>query len=387
MPNRHVPSLDGVRGVAILMVLLIHLELFRAVPGTSTTMLHVRDLFWAGWRGVDLFFVLSGFLITGILLDAIGTRRYFYTFYMRRVLRIFPLYYFALIVAFAATLMIVPRLRISIPRDSLPTWWGWFSYLFYFQNWRLPDALLGHFWSLGVEEQFYLMWPICVYCLSRRQLLRLCAVAFGVCFGVRFLLVQQNPYGSALLMTNTFARMDTLLVGAFCALAVRDPRLLNRVRPMLPYIAIISSCGMVAIDFVAHEIRSRAYYTQSFGYSLLALGFGTLVLWAYLHAGTGTILDKSLQQVWLRKLGKYSYGIYVYHHPVFLVGSAVFTGVKVAGHDVIPSIPYCVGIVAASVLVARASYAILERPFLEMKRRFEPRERIPLEVIVAHDGR
>lgn len=372
MSRSQVSSLDGVRGIAIVMVLAIHLELFRAVPGSSSLMLHIRDLFWAGWSGVDLFFVLSGFLITGILLDAIGGKRYFQTFYMRRVLRIFPLYYFAVTAALLARLVILPRLHISVEPKMLPTTLGWFSYLFYFQNWRLPDALLGHFWSLGVEEQFYLIWPLCVFSLSRAALLRVCIGTFFSCLALRFFLVQLNPAGSPLIMSNTFTRMDTLLVGAFCALVVRDSSLLTRIRPLLSVVAIFSFSGMLAIDYVAKEIRSRAYYTQSVGYSLLALGYGALVLWAYLQNGARTPLDRFLQQDWLRAFGKYSYGIYVYHHPVFLVGAILFTGVKLAGHDVIPSVPYCVALVAASFCVARISYELFEKRFLNMKKRFEP---------------
>ena len=375
MAKSHVSSLDGVRGIAILLVLLIHLELFRAVPGTSSFMLHVRDLFWTGWVGVDLFFVLSGFLITGILLDAVGRPRYFYNFYARRVLRIFPLYYFTLTIAFASALLIVPRLHLALPAGALPTRFGWFSYLFYFQNWRLPDSLLGHFWSLGVEEQFYLMWPICVYCLSRRSLVRLCATVFIACLVGRLLTVHYYP-GSPLLMQNTFARVDTLLVGGFCAIAVRDNRLMSRICPALPFIATASLAGMIAIDYVAHEIRTRSYYTQSFGYSLLALGFGAFVLWAYLHNDSGSKLDRFLRQNWLRSFGKYSYGIYVYHHPIFLVGTVLFTGVKIGGYQIIPSVPYCICLIAISFIVARISYAVLETPFLNMKRFFEAKERI-----------
>src|SRR5438045_1629633 len=117
MSKQQITSLDGVRGIAILMVLLIHLEFFHAVPGTSSLMGHVRDLFWAGWSGVDLFFVLSGFLITGILLDATGAKHYFYSFYMRRVLRIFPLYYFVVVVALIAATTVIPRLPVAVPHD------------------------------------------------------------------------------------------------------------------------------------------------------------------------------------------------------------------------------------------------------------------------------
>jgi peptidoglycan/LPS O-acetylase OafA/YrhL len=353
------------------MVLLVHLEVYRAVPGSSAVMRYVHDLFWAGWAGVDLFFVLSGFLITGILLDAVGTERYFYSFYMRRVLRIFPLYYLMVTATLLATLIILPHLPVRLPEGYLPTPRGWLSYLFYLQNWRYSDRILSHFWSLGVEEQFYMLWPFCVCFLSRRHLLALCGSAFFACLATRFLLVQHHLY-VPFIQQVTVTRMDTLLLGGFCAIAVRDVRLLTLVRRLLPAIALFSFAGMFAIDVIAREIHTRKYYTQSFGYSFLALGFAAFVLWAYLQNERGTPLDRFLQQGWLRSFGKYSYGIYVYHLSFLIAGGFLFARVSIHGMRVIPSVPYCVGIVAASFIVARLSYAIFEKRFLNMKKRFEP---------------
>ena len=144
---------------------------------------------------------------------------------------------------------------------------------------------------------------------------------------------------------------------------------------------------MIVIDYVAHEIRSRSYYTQAIGYSLLALGYATLVLSAYLQNGAGSILDRFFQQKWLRSFGKYSYGIYVYHHPVLLMGSLLFARVQVWGYDVVPSVPYCIFIVAVSFGVAWISYRILEKPFLNMKARFDPGVRSMADSVVAPASR
>ena len=157
-----------------------------------------------------------------------------------------------------------------------------------------------------------------------------------------------------------------------CAIAVRDVRLLTLVRRLLPAIALFSFAGMFAIDVIAREIHTRKYYTQSFGYSFLALGFAAFVLWAYLQNERGTPLDRFLRQGWLRSFGKYSYGIYVYHLSFLIAGGFLFARVSIHGMRVIPSVPYCVGIVAASFIVARLSYAIFEKRFLNMKKRFEP---------------
>jgi peptidoglycan/LPS O-acetylase OafA/YrhL len=222
-----------------------------------------------------------------------------------------------------------------------------------------------------VEEQFYLLWPLCVCYLSRRQLLRICVFAFFVCLAIRFFLVQHDP-GPPLIERMTITRMDTLLVGAFCAIVVRDPDLLRQIRRWLPGVALFSFLGMFMIDFVAHEIRSRTHYTQSFGYSFLALGFGAFVLWGYLQNERGTALDLFLQQGWLRSFVKYSYGIYVYHLPLFIAGEYLFARKHVLPMVAFPSAAYCVGMVALSFGVARLSYALFEQRFLNMKRRFEP---------------
>ncbi len=154
-PAKHVDSLDGVRGIAILMVLMIHLQVAHALPTDSLVMHRVAAVMWAGWSGVDLFFTLSGFLITGILLrtkDAVNRGR---SFYMRRFLRILPLYYLAVLAAMFASKLFSGHVWLdrASPHGAI----AWLSYLFYYQNWWMPlkqpnAELLGHFWSLGVEE-------------------------------------------------------------------------------------------------------------------------------------------------------------------------------------------------------------------------------------------
>src|SRR5262245_30496387 len=175
--NSHIPALDGLRGLAILLVLLVHTYypaggIARHQSTLDRACLHVCGL---GWCGVDLFFALSGFLITGILLQAKGGEDALRNFYLRRALRIFPLYY----------LVVLARLFILPGRAFDP--WESTSYLLYFSNfWRSAhlavtpfDNFVGPTWSLAVEEQFYLLWPLLVFLLSRRSLLILCVVLLG----------------------------------------------------------------------------------------------------------------------------------------------------------------------------------------------------------------
>jgi peptidoglycan/LPS O-acetylase OafA/YrhL len=173
-----LPTLDGLRGVAILLVLLSHLTLYSEMSTTTLLDRAYQRATLAGWVGVDLFFVLSGFLITGILLDLKGSSRFFRTFYARRVLRIFPLYYAFLAIFYIA----LPQLLSSkdqVLRLLADQKWYWL----YLQNlqmardgWPVPKYL-AHFWSLAVEEQFYLIWPLGVLKYGRRGLIAVCLTA------------------------------------------------------------------------------------------------------------------------------------------------------------------------------------------------------------------
>ena len=161
--RQHLPVLDGLRTLAILLVMLFHFFQARPLPA-APVIRELTKLTALGQTGVDLFFVLSGFLITGILLDARGKQNALKVFYFRRVLRIFPLYYAYLIVAF----LVLPAFHAASHVTYSNQWWFWF----YCQNIQatfaasFPTTGPGHFWSLAVEEHFYLIWPFIVLRLS-----------------------------------------------------------------------------------------------------------------------------------------------------------------------------------------------------------------------------
>src|ERR1700722_19675697 len=188
----HIPALDGIRGAAILLVLIYHL--FWSNPVTGSRFLgFLQQIRGTTYCGVNLFFALSGFLITGILLDTLDRPRYFQMFYARRSLRIFPLYFGFLLVL----LLLTRPLHFS--------WSGWqYFYLTYTANlalWRthIPLQLsffnITHFWSLQVEEQFYLLWPFVVYRLRRPETLaRLSLISCAVILCVRIFLVAMRSH-------------------------------------------------------------------------------------------------------------------------------------------------------------------------------------------------
>jgi peptidoglycan/LPS O-acetylase OafA/YrhL len=222
--NRRIPALDGVRGKAILLVLFFHLNLLRSLALSNPVDGFASKMFAGGWCGVDLFFVLSGYLITRILYETKESEGYFRNFYFRRILRVFPLYYGLLLLTF----VVIPNLPSGlIPAEKLEKWarvetnplWFWF-YLNNFAtliagNWG--HGILDVTWSLAIEEQFYVMWPWVVYKLNRGKLLQLCLAVFLTAFVIRMTLTIGgiNPIS---IYVFTPGRFDSIMAGAFVAL-------------------------------------------------------------------------------------------------------------------------------------------------------------------------
>ena len=219
----HVPALDGLRGLAILMVFLHHTVVF-----PDTGFVFGRNFVQFGRLGVDLFFCLSGFLITGILLAAKGDQYYFRNFYARRALRIFPLYYtylalyWLLVVHFQ--LLKFGSEKISIAAHDLH--WAWFygTNILIAKYRHFTTASFGHFWTLAIEEQFYFVWPFLIFWLSRRKIL---GVAIAVVFGSLLLRVALQAQGipEVVIRTSTLCRLDTFALGGVAALALESENL------------------------------------------------------------------------------------------------------------------------------------------------------------------
>src|SRR6266567_1195509 len=219
----HYLALDGFRGLAILLVFLVHLD--GAVSHLKDSWVGTVLILGAswGWMGVDMFFVLSGFLITGILIGSVNDRRYFRNFYIRRSLRIFPLFYGV----FLLLLLLTPVLHFEWHPVHI-------IYLFYCQNIVTtfngaagvlrPFVDLGHFWSLAVEEQYYMIWPLIVWLLrDERKIMRLCLLLIGCSIVLRIALISLLPSNLALnfIYKELPTHWDGLLLGSWLALAMR----------------------------------------------------------------------------------------------------------------------------------------------------------------------
>ena len=227
--SARVPELDGIRGIAILLVLATHFGYPAAGPGLFRNMLSL------GWVGVDLFFVLSGFLITGILLATKGRANYFQRFYLRRLFRILPIYYAFLILIFHG----LPFLGRSVTGAGEAWYW------LYIANWRNGSSpYLQHFWSLAIEEQFYLGWPLLVHLCSRRSSKLVCVSIVLLSPVVRFLAFQMgvSPFT---VYEVTPLRLDGLAFGALLALA--DGAELRRARRWVPAACAAAILGLISV--------------------------------------------------------------------------------------------------------------------------------------------
>jgi peptidoglycan/LPS O-acetylase OafA/YrhL len=357
--QHHLKSLDGVRGLAILMVALSHG--FESQARDKPIIIRLIDfLLYNGKYGVDLFFVLSGFLITGILIDTRDDPKYFRSFLARRALRILPLYYGVLLILCAVT----------VPLDL--HWNGMLPLLFlYLQNLRpfaindlslSPHIALYHFWSLAVEEQFYLFWPLVEFWLRGGKALFQAALlgsAFALVLRIT-LLVHGAPWLVTHMSTPT--RADTLLIGALLAIVYRSTYW-SRLQRFAPAVFLVFIPGLIMPGVL---IPIGLIGVQE---TITAICFAALIAWSLKPA---SMAKRLFEHSPLRFLGKYSYGIYVFH---VIVLSALQPFLRshllAATHNKLISVAGS-GIVCllVSIPVAYLSFNFYEKPFLRLKRFF-----------------
>jgi peptidoglycan/LPS O-acetylase OafA/YrhL len=366
----HVPALDGIRGLAILLVLMNHLWSWNAHSGRwlVDVLGEIRGL---SWVGVNLFFALSGFLITGILMNTLSSRSFFKTFYARRVLRIFPLYYGFLLLL----------LLLTIPLHF--TWNGWqYFYLTYTANlalWLNKPLLIGHFrigqfWSLQVEEQFYLLWPFIVYrAKTISRLIRLSLITCAVVFLIRIVLVvfkmSYSPSGQYLPYSATFACCDNLVYGCLLALLLRT----HWREKVLSYsgLIFIVCASPVLLERVIHHgsLWTNTFFLPTIGFSLIGIGSASLIA---MSLRAGSFAQRAFSLPVLRFFGKYSYGIYIVHYSVEgLLGMSPYSFFFKHLHIKSISGLLSAGLVfGVSILLAVLSYHLYEIHFLKLKRYF-----------------
>ncbi len=351
----HYPALDGLRGLAILLVVVYHNFGF-------------INVFFFGWLGVDLFFVLSGFLITDILLKTVGKKGYLKNFYIRRVLRIFPLYYLCLILF----LIVLPKtnLQLDVQYYIDHQVWLWTyleNWIYTFQSPGHTNAL-NHLWSLAVEEQFYLLWPLAILLIRKpRLLLIFISLVLVAVLGLRLLVWMNHISDLAYFNLYTFTRIDGICIGCMIALLQRvNSNFLQRNKAMI----VLFFAGLnFGFFFVNRRYQFTFPYLALVGYTTFAMMFGLLVNEAVTRQ---TKLINLLFNIPLLKFfGKISYGFYVFHWPVYLLLSP-YLSPSMSRFINGSLLQFLVSVIAtlAAIAISWLSYQYYEKYFLKLKDKF-----------------
>jgi peptidoglycan/LPS O-acetylase OafA/YrhL len=365
-PKGHIPALDGLRGLAVAAVFALHYHP-DAQLGPPALRFIDRAAF-LGWAGVSMFFALSGFLITGILWDSLGRPHWWRNFYIRRSLRIFPLYYLVLVAVTVVALAIGSSWKVTAKigiyfeyLTDIPWLWRQMS------GFPLQAALV-HFWSLAVEEQFYLIWPflLLAFAKNRKGALKLCAFVWLASLAFRLVAVE---LGWSWIWPHHFllSRAGELCAGSFLALALRDnPSSVTRVQRLARWSFFVSLAILIALVIVLPDLSLMDPRWSSLGVAVFSVFFSALIALC-LEPG---IMRALFENAVLRWLGKISYGVYVYHllfYGVFqrLVGLIAPRAGPLQAAFLLVAVSAC-----GTLMIASLSFYTFERAFLSLKERF-----------------
>jgi peptidoglycan/LPS O-acetylase OafA/YrhL len=356
--GERILQLNGMRALAIGLVLVTHFWMY---PDGQTLL---NRLAAAGWLGVQLSFVLSGFLITKLLWRARAEPRYYLNFYARRSLRIFPLYYLLLTLVFFGLAFFV-----TIPQTLDDTSWMYWLYLSNFaiasDGWEL--FLTDVTWSLAVEEQFYLVWPLLIRYFSRSGMVRFCVAVILLAPLARTILWSPDHWMWVHMMMPL--RADAFAVGALIALIPPE-----RLQPHARRVFLLF--GGTALVLVLSGNFSRAsMFASTLGYSLIAIA-----------AGAGLLLGmQSRIFAWppFVRMGTVSYGIYLLHPLCLMVTSTLLASAGFGARDLTGSILQVVLTAAAAIAAGAASYYLFESRVMKLKRYFE---RSPPQTLRDQEG-
>lgn len=343
---KHIPQLDALRGVAVLTVMLYHgLDLAPHLP--------LKPVFGTGYVGVDLFFVLSGFLITGILVRTKDSAGYFLNFYSRRALRIWPLYYALLIFTFALLPAVQPQLKAAIFGRSHP----WQAFPFFLQNLTVNGEAFDTLrvtWSLAIEEQFYLVWPVIVFLAPPRILKPLAIAAVFLSMAMRWS-VQYGLIPPVIIYTNTLTRLDGLALGALLAVWIPEAS-----KATVKLAALFTLAPALPLT-IAMGWRRAGHWSF---YALVSLCFACVLCLAIQ-------IDAFSKLRFLKYTGKISYALYLVHVPVFVfAGLPLFRRMRIFRASAAGDAMLLLSALAVCYVLATGSWNFFESKFLRLKERF-----------------
>lgn len=361
--KKRIPQLDGLRGIAILMVICYHY-----FPNVL--------LFNFGWTGVDLFFVLSGFLITGRLIPFLDDKKLLAKFYRNRFLRIVPLYVGFLIIFFSIWFLFSGPNNVAAYPFYTDHWWNYFLFI---QNWSYFATLsegkthLLHLWSVAVEEQIYLLFPLFLFSLNKnvttifKATLMLCIV-IPIC-RVIWVALHLNDDNYINLFYNTFFRLEAFLAGAIIYFLYYEIIRVRNFDSIIKWVSILSAIILVIKIVITGDAEKTNMFTATIGYTLIALLYGGFLMLTLVKESK--LLNYFTSLRFMRFTGKISYGLYIIHWPLFLFGFGVvnkifsFLNMSVSEQtihavNILISLP-------ASYLVSFLSFKYYESYFLKKK--------------------
>ena len=365
--RKRIPALDGLRGVAILMVFFRHYAGGMSQTASSTGLRLIGHILNFGWSGVDLFFVLSGFLITGILFDTAGRPAYYKNFYVRRVLRIFPPYYLLAI----AYLILTPTLAAH--------WrWGHLTFLMYLGYpaaliWPSlsavsPSVHITHLWSICAEEQFYVTWPWAVRRLrNAAAVLRACLVLGGVALALRVAICATKWVDVTWTHDFLGCRMDSLAVGAAIAILMRGAGR-ERIMRSAKWVFAITAPLVVALCVISKTTDHGAIPIATFGFTMIAVMYGAVLLLALQQ---DNFFARVLSTPVLRMFGRYSYAMYLFDFPLTVFLSPKREYFIAWTHSfAIGSLAFLLFALLFNLAAAAASFHFVEAPIQRLKPKF-----------------
>jgi peptidoglycan/LPS O-acetylase OafA/YrhL len=370
MENR-MRELDGLRGVAIILVMTGHIAKRAMFFSKHEVLRFITDLTFIGWVGVDIFFALSGFLITSILLRTRQDEHYFRNFYARRALRIFPLYFVFLLVFVLLSRQLDPGFHAQLPQ-LLP------YFLTYLQNWIILEKgalslYLFVTWSLAIEEQFYLIWPAVVYFARREILARICygILILSIAGRIACVLAWSDQFDAGrFIYYNTFTRFEELVFGALLAIALTHPTGRERLQKIsLPvFLASLSAfIGISAWSFPYLSPVSTGALALS-AYTLAGL-FTTALIAVFITHPERSLLRRVFQNKALGFFGKYSYSMYLLHLPILINLVDPFWDARIRGWKMY--LGFILLTYVLTILGALLTWNLLEKPMLNLKKHFE----------------
>lgn len=365
--GKHYPALDGLRGLAVILVLWFHSLTIVIQEYDLGLSLFARKYFSfvnMGNTGVDLFFIISGFLITCILIDTADRKDCLKLFYIRRVIRIFPLYFVSLILLFI--IIFISGADENFANQAI-------AHLFFMQNWGYSlgsenYAYVNHFWSLAVEEQFYLFWPLVflIFRKNEKALIGICVlvIAMASIFNDFF----WNSGWQIYSYVNTLSRMDSLAFGALGAIVAQKYKTtdkseaINNLRKYVKiFLMLLFFCLLWSIFesdyFYEHALQRRNHH--------MLVAIYLCILFIVFYADKDSLSTKIFSNKILTKAGKVSFCFYIAHWPIMMVLSEYLISTKINFWLLHVLIFFGTGLL--TYMVSLLSYNYFEKPILKLK--------------------